>query len=132
MLFILLLASIPPSRPLVDRVDLLEINMFYDPRLADANGEVDVRTQILFWEVGGDGELRIVDWRWWHGEGVERDAQGRLKMIFLDGKTNTIRIVFVGTYIATLTAFDPEQEDRRKRGAWSRRKLSAPLMRGAR
>ena len=71
MLFIaLLLNSIPLGRPVIDHVDVIEINMFYDPEQVDENNDVAVRTQILFWEVGKDNELHIVDWRWWDNDKV--------------------------------------------------------------
>jgi hypothetical protein len=124
MLFVaLLLNSIPLGRPVIDHVDVIEINMFYDPEHVDENNDVEVRTQLLFWEVGKDSELHIVDWRWWDNEEVHRDDSGRLKLVFHDKKTGLLRVVYCKTYIATLTAFDPEEVDRKRRGQFRRRKL---------
>ncbi len=81
MLFIaLILNAVPLGRPVIDHVDVIEINMFYNPRL---------------------------------------------KLVFHDKKAGILRVVFCKTYIATLTAFDPEEVDRRRRGQFRRRKLQS-------
>ena len=120
----LVLCGIPLSRPVMDHVDCIEINIFFDPEVPQENGDPFTRTQMIFWEIDNDGEFRIVDWRWWSGEEVHVDTSGNKKMTFWDSKFSVMRVVYWRTVASTLTPYDPERIDFKKHGSLGRKKLT--------
>ena len=120
----LVLCGIPLSRPVIDHVDCIEINIFFDPEMPMENGDPFTRTQIIFWEIDNEGEFRIVDWRWWSGEEVHVDTSGKKKMRFWDAKFSVMRVVYCRTTVSTLTPYDPERIDFKKHGSVGRKKLT--------
>lgn len=94
----LLLSLLPlQDAQIVNRVDVIELNHFYDSRTGQ-----EVFKQWLFWDLK-DGEWELVDWRLHKGEQV-RDG-----LLLVDGKLIKSPIV-----METYTDFDRELIAREK------------------
>ena len=104
MLAILLLL-LPFSSP-TNRVDVIELNHFYDCRTGH-----EVFSQWLFWDLK-DGEWELIDWRLCKGETV---CDG---LLLIDGK-----VVKAGRTFETWTDWDRELAAREKTPQEKRKKL---------
>jgi hypothetical protein len=121
MLILVALALGPEPQIVVDSVDLLETNHFFDEK-----GQ-PVFTQRIFWEMDREGVLRVRDWR------LVKPEQGHYPI----GKTftwhdgNCLRRVYAASVIETWTQYDPELIDREPWPKERRRALTVSLPRTA-
>jgi len=112
-------ATHPVDDVLRDRVDVIELNHYYNDR-----GQL-IFDQIIFWDwCPTAGRLKVRAWRLvksaWHLP--ERDWQrGGWSALWLDG--DRLRAVYAGAFRETWTQYDPEIEDRRLYDVTQRRKL---------
>lgn len=102
----LLLLSLLPLETSTNRVDVIELNHFYDSRTGQ-----EVFKQWLFWDLK-DGEWELVDWRLCKGETV---CDG---LLLIDGK-----VVKAGRVTETWNDFDRELAAREKTPQEKRKKL---------
>ena len=105
MLAILLLL-LPFSPQPVNRVDVVELNHFYDCQTGQ-----EVFKQWLFWDLK-DGEWELVDWRLCKGEEVANN------LLLIDGK-----VVKAGRVTETWNDWDRELAAREKTPQEKRKKL---------
>jgi hypothetical protein len=87
----LLLLLLPFSPQPTNRVDVIELNHFYDCQTGQ-----EVFKQWLFWDLK-DGEWELIDWRLCKGETLQGD------LLLVDGK-----LVRGESFRETWTDFDPE------------------------
>ena len=97
MLALLLLLLLPFSSQPVNRVDVIELNHFYDSRTGQ-----EVFKQWLFWDLR-DGEWELIDWRLCKGEEVTNN------LLLIDGK-----VVKAGRVTETWNDWDRELAAREK------------------
>lgn len=110
--------------PVVDQVDVIELNNFYDEK-----GSL-VFTQFIFHEwCPEEATTHVRDWRlvkgpWeahWHAESEE------WRLTLWDGETlRSVRARGRGAFMESWTQFDPELTAREKRPHDQRRKLTCP------
>lgn len=110
--------------PIVDQVDVIELNNFYDEK-----GSL-VFTQFIFHEwCPEEATAHVRDWRlvkapWeahWHAESEE------WRLTLWDNETlRSVRARGRGAFMESHTQYDPELQSREKRSADNRRKLTSP------
>lgn len=105
MIALLLLAFLSLETS-TNRVDVIELNHFYD----STNGH-EVFQQWLFWDLK-DGEWELIDWRICKGEQVNNN------LLLIDGK-----VVKAGRTIESWTDWDRELAAREKTPQEKRKKL---------
>ena len=105
MMIFLILAFIPLETS-TNRVDVIELNHFYDSRTGQ-----EVFKQWLFWDLK-DGEWELIDWRLCKGETV---CDG---LLLIDGK-----VVKSGRVTETWNDWDRELAARERTPQEKRRKL---------
>ena len=122
MLLILLLSVLPRGEPLRDRVDLVEVNHFFDE-----HGK-RVFDQIIFFDwQPRECEHRVRAWRLLKTESqlpVRDWDRGDWRMLWTDGEW--LREVRAATYRETFTQYDPEVEDRDYLPKEQRKELAKP------
>jgi hypothetical protein len=130
----ILLACVPMwSSPIVDHMDIVELNTV----ICEQTGN-ETLTQWIWWKherrffVDGQRSLQLrwdyccVDWRstkWVVPMPIYRD--GRYVQQWYDHKTRAYRIVESRVYRHTITLFDPELKDRERVPEASRTRLSS-------
>lgn len=102
----LILLALLPLETSTNRVDVIELNHFYDSRTGQ-----EVFKQWLFWDLR-DGEWELIDWRLCKGEEVANN------LLLIDGK-----VVKAGRVTETWDDFDRELAAREKTPQEKRRKL---------
>jgi hypothetical protein len=120
MLALLLLAIVPAEPILVDHVDLVELNHFYDEQ-----GRL-VFDQVIFYNWSPAAErFQVVDWRLVK-DGTQLPAhdwrQGCYVATWQDGEV--LRRVTAASYRETWTQYDPELVEREHLPKDARRKLT--------
>lgn len=120
-LALLLLSVVPqPGGALVDRVDLIELNHYYDEQGRH------VFDQLIFYDWSGrHSRFMVRDWRLVKSirQLPSRDfPSGGWVAVWQDG--DVLRRVWANSYRETLTQYDPELEEREYLHKDDRRKLS--------
>ena len=126
----LLLLLIPPPSPIVDHVDLYEINHVHG-----ADGQVRL-TQAIFWDWSLDYGFVVRDYRIIDGNCENLSLgqwpvfvsgiRGPRELAWYDKRDRVFRKVICEQAIETWTRYDPELRSRKVLPTIGRRKLSAP------
>lgn len=107
MIAILLAAGlIPRDEPLVDRVDVCEVN-----HVCDARGRCTF-SQLIWWDLDAAGEYHVVDWRMLGKSAWPQRRGDQYVSSWWDAKTCRRRQVSAPAYRETITRYDPEVRDR--------------------
>ena len=102
---LLLIATVPFIAPVVDEVDLVEVNHVYNDQ-----GKHRL-TQLIFYNYQRGYDAEVVDWRILKGR-LPMPKGKKYETIFLDyGKI--MRCVIARQYRETWTQYDVEQDERR-------------------
>lgn len=124
--FLLLFSIIPLNEPIVDQVDLIEINKVYN-----IEGKVTLSQAIYYNWSENDGRHQVVDWRFVKSEDcliIKDWNTDRHKQIFKDGKY--IRKIISKRFIKSESIKDPEAEERNYLPTIERKRLSSPVKYG--
>lgn len=118
-------ATIPNQGFVVDEVELVEWNHYYD-----GQGR-HVFEQLIFWDWNGKkGKHEIVDWRMYKHHGmipIKDERDGMYKVIWHDAAHGGgWRRVNAKYFRKTFTQYDPELEERKTLAVGDRRKLTMP------
>ena len=115
-MIVVALFFLPCDTVLVDHVDTIELNSFYD----DETG-THTFDQYIFWDYDTDGNPRVVAWRFIKCGHLERRRDRKWMLVWRDG--NRYRAVHGDTFKRTWTTHDPELENRRELATNQRRGL---------
>ena len=122
LLLLLAVGTLPVETAVYDKVDVIELNHFYDDQ-----GHL-IWDQVIFWEWEGN-EYRVISWRLaksLYQIPTYNYSIGLWQTVWMDGEI--IRCVYAGYYRETWTQYDPELYDREFKLKSARRGLTATTL----